>query len=222
MFGLNVFPEEESPKLFPLIQRDGTVMFISARQLHNRILKDSLVNFNWVATAQSLVAICNCSDFPRNIAAEIKDAMLRSFVEQAACGLFYPEFHTPTDELAMFSCYASSKDEELREIFLSEIVRHEITIAKGEAGEIWFNGPCHQEFDEKFIETQLKHLAALELASKKEAEAVDYVAWRKGIQKEYCDAHNKAEEDGEFEEDYKITEEILTAMQSGTPEKTAK
>ncbi len=221
MFGLNVFPEEESPKLFPLIQRDGKVMLISAGQLRNRILKDSLVNFNWVATAQSLVATCSCSGFPKNIAAEIKDAMLRSFAEQAACGLFYPEFHTPTDELAMFSCYASSKDEELREIFLSEIVRHEITIAKGEAGEIWFNGPCHQEFDEQFIETQLEHLMVMELATGKD-EIVDYVAWRKGIQKEYCDVHNEAEKAGEFEEDYKITEEILTAMQSGTPEKTAK
>jgi len=103
---------------------------MTAKELYNRVIEDSKSDYNWIASASVLVALCKLPTFPAKYAIGIKVAILNCFanIEHGANSGGDRYITDPSDKKAVEYCYNSLygiKSEEAvsaRKRFLSEMI----------------------------------------------------------------------------------------------------
>lgn len=103
---------------------------MTAKELYNRVMEDSKSNYNWIASAPVLVALCKTPTFPTEYAIGIKVAILNCFanIEHVANSGGDRYRINQADKEAVQYCYNSLygvKSEEAisaRKRFLSEMI----------------------------------------------------------------------------------------------------
>ena len=84
---------------------------LTAKQLYERVLKDSQSDYNWIASATELVRVCNEPSFPEIYANAIKIIILNCFAN-LELQKDYPSSGEATDKAAVYSCYHSLPSED--------------------------------------------------------------------------------------------------------------
>ena len=184
-------------------------MLITPRRLLEKVKKDSESNYNWIASATELVKTCNLPNFPSDIADEIEDIILGCFASLAVNGIYTPSYQEETDESAVWKCYMHSRNRELREFYLTEVIRRAIMLAYGDLGPIFFSGPEHDDFERKFIKKQIYELHRAERMAECN-EVVNYPSWRKSLQQKYQKAYDEAVKLGKFQSDYAERDKLFS------------
>ena len=193
-------------RTFPLnTWREGKKYF-TAKKLLDRIRKDRLSDYNWVASASELVKTCNLPYFPAEARAEIEDSILECFANISVPSLYEPSYSEPGDKLAVFTCYQDSQNEELKNRFLSELIRRYIILSYGDGGkELYYFGDKHDEFENSWSKRILSELHNRELNS----EEIDYIAWEKSLLSRYEEDYDFADSEGYFESDHEAQREYF-------------
>ena len=93
-------------KRFLIIDSNEKKYSLTAKQLFEKVLKDTRTNLNWSIPVSELTSICSQADFPEQYAQEIKIAIISYFSELETKHNF-PSHHKNSDEEAVYFCYNS-------------------------------------------------------------------------------------------------------------------
>lgn len=184
----------------------GEIYSLTAEQLHERILKDSKSDYNWIAPANVLVAICKKASFPAEYELDIKCATLNCFanIEHSAnCGgdryidpLYIKE--------AVWECYNTlfgSEDEKAisaRKRYLAEMIAR-YCYTRTIFDPLYHPGPTFRKIREDWINSKCE----IYISQKN----VDFEKIEKELHDEFVELIKKAETEGAFEEDEKADRE---------------
>jgi hypothetical protein len=183
---------------------------MTPKSLLARVKADSKSNYNWITSATELVKTCNSLGFPKQIAVEIKELILKCFADLAVGGLYTPSSQDPNDKFAVWDCYKSSKDEALKERFLAQIILRQIKLSYGDCGDYFNTGPEHDAFEQEFITRQIQELHQME-EEDKYMDCHDYAKWQKSIRKKYEEVYPEAAFSGRFKNDYEKRDKIFSS-----------
>ncbi len=83
-------------------------LFFTAKELYERVKKDSESDYGWVASATELVRVCNDPNFSDEYAHNIKILILNCFASlELKKRSNIPSYRKSTDNQAVYSCYNS-------------------------------------------------------------------------------------------------------------------
>lgn len=113
-------------KKYKVTDWHGNTQEFTAKELYDRVLKDSQSDYYWIASATELVRVCNDPSFPEMYAVEIKLLILNSFANLELQKEYFSHGE-PTDKAAVYSCYHSlpSTDENAKKVkdkYLSAVI----------------------------------------------------------------------------------------------------
>lgn len=172
----------------------GKVHFLTAKELYNRVIKDSKSNYNWIASATELVNICNKNSFPKEYAEEIKIAILNCFAslqlnrdDESIC--------LATDYDAVYSCYNSlyGTDEKVvkaKRNYLTAVIKS-IVLYHFECPV--HHGPIYLKMCDEWIKTKIdKHI---------KKDKINFVFFIEKLKQDFNEMVRRAEKEGRFKEE---------------------
>lgn len=186
-------------------RRDKTHL-LTAKELHERVLKDSKSNINWIASASELVRICKRTSFPAEYALDIKCAILNCFanIEHIAnCGgdRYSDKLE---DKKAVTECYNSlygienEKAVSARKRYLTEMINR-ASYTRCSFAPLYHSGPTFSKIREDWIKSKVEEYIS--------QEKIDFDKLVEKLRNEFAEIIKKAESDGVFEEDEKAERE---------------
>lgn len=184
-------------KKYRIVGRKGEVYRLTAKELYERVQKDSLSDYNWITSATELIRVCNEEDFPREYAQGIKFAILNCFVNlESRQDSVSPN---SSDAMAVYACYHSlDRDNEavkaLKAKYLKAIIRNVVTYHSS-IFRLYHPGPTYKRLCEEWEKEKLEEYVLREEIYFNELRESLHADFKKRIQ--------KAEEEGAFEEDEK-------------------
>ena len=188
----------------------GDSYSLTAKQLYERVLKDSKSDYNWIAPANELVKICKNTSFPAEYALAIKCAILNCFANiehKVNCGGARYS-NKPADQEAVQECYNSLygvEDEEAvlaRRRYLAEIIATASYVRIFDS--LYHPGPTFIKLRKDWNKSKIQ-----EYISK---EKIDFKQLVEVLHNEFVEIIRKAEADGAFEEDEKAYIESLKEL----------
>jgi len=189
-------------------------ILITPKRLLRRIRKGGKDNYGLITSATALVKTCSLPNFPQEIATEIEDSILECFTNLTADGGYIPTRQERTNETAVWFCYCHSKNFELREQYLREVIKSSIILSYGDLGLLFFHGPEHDEFECHFIKERISELHRAERHAEKN-ETVNYLSWQKSLPEKYQKAYDEAVGLGRFKSDYAQRDKLLFSLNGG-------
>lgn len=105
----------------------GKEHLLTAKELYERVMKDSESDYGWIASATELVRVCNDPNFSEEYAHGIKIAILNCFAS-LEFKKDWPSYRKATDNQAVYSCYNSlagtePKAVEARNTYLMAVIK---------------------------------------------------------------------------------------------------
>lgn len=175
----------------------GNTYTLTAKDLYERILKDSKSDYNWIASATELVRVCNEPSFPEIYEQGIKLIILNCFAN-LELKKENPSNRKDTDNQAVYSCYHSllSTDEtviKVKKKYLTAIICSVIKYSKNEVRFPAHTGDTYKKFCEDWKKAKLD-----EYASK---EKINFEKLKKDLYDDFEEKLTIAEENGLFDED---------------------
>ena len=89
----------------------GTRYSLTAKELYKRVLEDSQLDYDWIASATELVRVCDDPLFPEMYAVAIKILILNCYAN-LELQQERPSSGKSTDKKAVYSCYQSLPGED--------------------------------------------------------------------------------------------------------------
>lgn len=175
----------------------GTKHSLTAKQLYERVEKDSQSDYNWIASATELVRVCNEPSFPEMYANAIKIIILNCFAN-LELQKEYPSSGEATDKAAVYSCYYSlpSEDETVIKVkhkYLTAIITGITKYTQCEVRLPLHPGPTYRKMCEEWEKAKFD-----EYADKKD---IDFDELRETLYDDFEQMIKSAEEAGVFEAD---------------------
>ena len=175
----------------------GTKHSLTAKQLYERVEKDSQSDYNWIASATELVRVCNKPSFPEMYANAIKIIILNCFAN-LELQKEYPSSGKATDKAAVYSCYYSlpSEDETVIKVkhkYLTAIITGITKYTQCEDRLPLSPGPTYRKMCEEWKKAKFD-----EYADKKN---IDFDELRETLYDDFEQMIKSAEEAGAFEAD---------------------
>lgn len=176
---------------------------LTAKELHERVMKDSESYYNWIAPARELVRVCKKTSFPVEYALDIKIAILNCFANQrATCGgdRYYTD---PEDEEAVQYCYNSlygiDKEEAIsaRKKYLTEMIKTASHVRVFDSH--YHSGPTYRNLCEDWIKSKFEEYIS--------RENIDFKQLVEVLRGNFAEVIKTAESNGDFEEDDKKDKE---------------
>ncbi|MCI8548196.1 MAG: hypothetical protein HFJ38_04840 [Bacilli bacterium] len=178
---------------------------LTAKELHERVMKDSKSDYNWIASASELVRICKKTSFPAYYALDIKIAILNCFANienRANCGGDrYRD--DPADKEAVQYCYNSlyGNDNEkaiiARKRYLIEMIKTASYVNIFDS--LYHPGPTYRKLCEDWRKSKFD-----EYISK---EKIDFIQLVETLSNSFAEVVKAAESKGDFKEDEKKNKE---------------
>lgn len=181
---------------------------LTAKELYERVMKDSKSDYNWIAPAKELVRICKKTNFPTDYATDIKIAILNCFANiehMANCGGDRYIDNT-ADRKAVEYCYNSLYDinnkraVNARQYYLSEMIKT-ASYVSCPFDSLYHPGPTYQNICKNWRKSKFE-----EYISKEEIEFDKLV---ETLHDDFKAVIKNAETNGDFEEDDKKYKEDL-------------
>lgn len=188
-------------KKYMVISHHGSVHRMTAKQLCERIKKDSKSDYNWISPARELVRICKLPGFPADCSLVIRVAILNCFanIEHRANNGGDRYCTDPSDEKAVEYCYNSlygiDAEEAIsaRKRFLTEMIA--LASYTRVFDSHYHPGPTYRKLREDWSKSKFE-----EYIPKKN---IDFKKLVETLKKEFIEIVKKAESNGDFEEDEK-------------------
>lgn len=188
-------------KKYAVISHYGVPNRMTAKQLCERIKEDSKSDYNWISPARELVRVCKMPGFPAECAIFIKVAILNCFASiEHRANLGGDRYRTdPSDEKAVEYCYNSLYGTDAKEVvsartrFLTEMITTACYTRVLDSH--YHPGPTYRKLREDWIKSKFE-----EYISKKN---IDFKKMVETLKSEFSEIIKKAEDNGDFEEDYK-------------------
>ena len=90
---------------------NGSIRYMTAKQIYKRILKDSYSEKEWIASVPEIIRICEEADFPKEYAEKIKICILKYFANVEIYKKEKPKCHMLIGtNTAVKDCYNSMRD----------------------------------------------------------------------------------------------------------------
>lgn len=180
---------------------------MTAKELYNRVMEDSKSNYNWIASAPVLVALCKEPTFPAEYAIGIKVAILNCFanIEHGANSGGDRYRTDPADADAVQYCYNSLYGIETEEAisarkrFLSEMISTASYVRLFDS--LYHPGPTFKKLSDDWHKAKLE-----EWISKRN---IDFEKLIDVLRSSFTAMIKEAELKGDFIEDEKKDEEEM-------------
>lgn len=169
---------------------------LTAKELYERVMKDSQSDYNWIAPATELVRVCNRAKFPEKYAHEIQIAILNCFANlenKKEVG-----FHQkPTDADAVNFCYnvladVSEEANKVRQKYLKAVIEG-ITKYHFRLLDFSHYGPTYHKICEEWKRIKFEEYCHFS--------SLDFKKLRKYWDDEFDKIMRTAEEEGVFQKD---------------------
>ena len=180
----------------------GDIYSLTAKQLCERVLKDSQSDYNWIAPARELTRICRSPGFPAEYALTIKITILNCFANiehRANCG--GDRYRTdPADEKAVEYCYNSlysiSSEEAIsvRKYYLTEMIST-ASYVHVMFDSLYHPGPTFRKLREDWNKSKFEEYIS--------QENIDFKQLIETLHNDFAETVKTAESNGDFEEDEK-------------------
>lgn len=176
----------------------GKKYSLTAKQLYERVLKDSKSDYNWIASATELVRVCNDPCFPEKYAVAIKIIILNCFANLELQKEYYSEGES-TDTEAVYSCYNSlpntlKKTKEVKEKYLNAVITG-VTKYNYGSGEVRFPihiGPTYTQKAEEWKKKKFdEYVSAIML--------LNFDQLKENLSADFNNMIKSAEQEGAFE-----------------------
>lgn len=192
---------------YMVISHHGSVHRMTARQLCERVKKDSESDYNWIAPARELVRICKLPDFPADSSLVIRIAILNCFasIEKRANNGGDRYRIDPSDKKAVEYCYNSLYGIDAEEAILARKRFLAEMIALSSDTHIldlhYHPGKTYRKLREDWRKSKFEEYIG--------EKNIDFKKLVETLNKEFIELIKKAESDGDFVEDEKKEQEKL-------------
>lgn len=175
----------------------GTKHSLTAKELYERVLKDSQSDYNWIASATELVRVCNEPAFPEMYANAIKIIILNCFAN-LELKKEHTSFREKTDNIAVYSCYYSlpSEDETVIKVkhkYLTAIITSITKYSRSGVRLPSHPGPTYNKICEEWKNAKFEEYCS--------QEKINFEKLRNLLYNDFEKIIKSAEESGAFEED---------------------
>lgn len=184
---------------------NGKEYYLTAKQLWERVMKDSMSNYNWIASATELTKVCLNDDFPKEYAEMIKTAILNCFAE-LELKKEVPSRGESTDSEWVHYCYNSLTSDNRRIIEAKQkYLRAVIESVRKYYFELpIYHGPAYEKVCEEWVNSQFDDW--------KDQKDINFDILVKELKEDFGETIKKADEEGTFEEDMKKHQERMKSF----------
>lgn len=189
----------------------GEPISYTAGGLHERIMRDSRSDYNWIAPASQLVKAITQPNFPLNYAHGIEMAILNCFanleLKEEEPGQRHRE---PTDDDAVYFCYnalagVSDRAESVRQKYLAAVLEA-ITRFHFRGVDFDHYGPTYHKICDEWKRLNFEHYSLIAW--------LDFKKLRKYLNDEFDRVMKEAEKNGAFKKDAENRLEEMRAFWS--------
>lgn len=179
--------------------RYGDPIYMTAKQLYERVMKDSKSDYNWIASAHELVRVCKNQEFSSYYAKKIKIAILNCFANIESNVFGDRIIVSKEDKLAVEYCYNSLKGtseeaDAARERYLKAVI-HYVSARHFDYLEFRHCGKTRNKIDNEW--------EALQFEKYNSESSLEFENVLKELHDDYDHTMRTAEAVGKFEEDDK-------------------
>lgn len=187
-----------SEKTYSIKDWYGRNRVLTAKELYERVLRDSVSDYNWIASATELVKVVNEPDFPPDFKETIQIIILNCFANLEKQRYTYTNgYSEPTDQDAVYDCYYSlpNTSKEGKEAKLKYLTAIVTTITKRYNSTRIF-------YEEKRYDTICKKWEKLKVKECFSAKEINLETLRAELENDFIQTIESAEKAGIFNEDY--------------------
>lgn len=186
----------------------GDTQSLTAKELYERVLKDSKSDYNWIASATELVRVCNDPCFPEMYSVGIKLIILNCFADLETKKEI-PSHRESTDNEAVYSCYHSlpSTDETVIKVkakYLNAIITAITMYTQSEVRLPIHIGQTYRKMVEEWKKEKFDKYVSVE--------KIDFDQLREDLYADFDRMVKTAEEEGAFEKDYEEYREEMRKL----------